>query len=168
MGRGAPKTGTPKAKKPKTAIQLKREERKAKRALTRPAPIPKTTATILKEPKIVKPKPKPQNPVFTKWTAYFKRSITTQETTLKVLYRVQDHMRTLMDEMEDEEERRKFEMGETSNWPRLQELLIESTAALLRVREASEWIVGSIFFDFGFGLEVANFVIRSYLQTSLV
>ena len=57
-------------------------------------------------------------------------------------------MRTEMDKMV-EEERKKYENGETSNWPRLQFLLLESKAALLRVREASAWIVGSMFFGFG-------------------
>jgi hypothetical protein len=138
------KTSAEKTKKPKTEMQRKREERRAKKALPkpRPAPIPSTTPKFPKEPKIIKLKPKPQNPAFTKWTAYFKTAITTQETTLKALHHVQDHMRTLMDKM-DEEERGKFEKGETSNWLRLQFLILESKAALLRVREASEWIVRS-------------------------
>ena len=67
---------------------------------------------------------------------------------MKVLHRVEDQMRTLMDKMDDEE-RSKFEKGETSNWPRLQFLILESKAALLRVRETSEWIVRSPIWGLG-------------------
>jgi hypothetical protein len=148
MGRGKPTIAAERTKKPKTAIELKREERRAKKALPRPAPIPTTTSKLPKDKKDLKPKPNPQNPAFMKWTAYFQKAITTQETTIKVLNRVQDHMRMEMDKMV-EEERKKYENGETSNWPRLQFLLLESKAALLRVREASAWIVGPMFFGFG-------------------
>jgi hypothetical protein len=144
MGRGKPTIAAERTKKPKTAIELKREERRAKKALPRPAPIPTTTSKLPKD-----------NPAFTKWTAYFQKAITTQETTIKVLNRVQDHMRMEMDKMV-EEERKKYENGETSTWPRLQFLLLESKAALLRVREASAWIVGPMFFGFGVSACLVN------------
>lgn len=78
-------------------------------------------------------------------------------------------MRTLMDKM-DEEERSKFEKGETSNWPRLQFLILESRAALLRAREASEWIVSSPIWGLGCAFVrdvIANFWMRSYLRINL-
>ena len=139
MGRGKPKIAAEKAKKPKTKIQRKREERRAKKALPRPAPLPSTKPAIPKE-KDAKPKPKPQNPGFTKWAALFKRELTVIETHIKHSERFRQHWRAEIDNME-EPERKKWESGEVGNYIKLLAMLDRSREILAMAREQNAWIV---------------------------
>jgi hypothetical protein len=145
MGRGKPEPGAKKAKKPKTLIQLKREERKVKKLLPRPprpasAPKPRDPDV----PKIVRPKPKPQNPGYQKWMALFKREITMIETHLKHSERFRQHWRDQIDNMEDPEEKSKWESGELGNFKRLLTMMERTKEILVQAREMSAWIVRAL------------------------
>jgi hypothetical protein len=155
---------TPKVKKPKTLIQLKREERKAKKLLPRP-PRPAPTPAKVRDPDHVpRPKPKPQNPGFQKWMALFKREITMIETHLKHAERFRQHWRAEIDRME-EPEKSKWESGEVGNFQRLLQMMERSREILVQAREMSAWIVSLIFWRgrvFG-GLLMAEQVPKSKL-----
>lgn len=145
MGRDTPKVAGKKAKKPKTEIQRKREERRAKKALPRPKAslVPKPTPSIPKEPKepkVVRPKPKPQNPSFIKWAALFKRELTLYETHIKHAERFRQHWRAQINNMQ-EPERGRWERGEVGNYVRLLDMMERSREILAMARERNAWIV---------------------------
>jgi hypothetical protein len=150
MGRGKLITASGKAKKPKTEIQRKREERRAKKPLPRPAPLPTVKPSVPQEKKDVKPKPKPQNPGSTKLSALFKRELTVIETHIMHSEQFRQHCRAEIDKMEGEE-KKKWESGEVGNYVRLLTMMDRSREILAQAREMSTWIVCRIFDSLGCG-----------------